>query len=383
MTSHATKGGTGVGPHAFSRLAALRTGRRWPGAALGRLTLAVWVVLLATGSAVSRAGQASLPEEPGLYAEIETPRGTVVARLFADQVPMTVANFVGLAEGTLGPRPGTPFYNGLVFHRVVPGFVVQGGDPQGTGDGGPGYVLPDEFVPGLSHGSTGMLSMANNGPDTNGSQFFFTLAPAARLDYLHTVFGQVVRGLDVLPRIQQGDRMQVRIHRVGTAARAFQADRATIVRWAARLPRAQSVPNDPPHFEDRDGVLPNDLPRARHFDAKLVNLERATGVRLYARVLQRGTPGISASELAAAEASRLHLRDDAVLAVYDAGADAWGLWLGDVVRRRDPKLSEAALAGLHATTMRVPSGQDSAAERARAACNTALERLIPLLVATP
>ena len=100
---------------------------------------------------------------------------------------MTVTNFVGLAEGTLGPNPGKPFYDGLTFHRVVPGFVIQGGDPLGTGNGDPGYEFPDEFSPKLRHDSIGVLSMANSGPDTNGCQFFITLDAENQLNYLHSV----------------------------------------------------------------------------------------------------------------------------------------------------------------------------------------------------
>jgi cyclophilin family peptidyl-prolyl cis-trans isomerase len=127
----------------------------------------------------------------GLYAFIDTERGGVTIELFFEDAPLTVTNFVGLAEGHLGPsdRRGTPFYDGLIFHRVVPGFVVQGGDPKGTGAGGPGYAFQDELNPKLRFGEAGMVGMANSGPDTNGSQFFIVLAEKNRLNYNYSVFG--------------------------------------------------------------------------------------------------------------------------------------------------------------------------------------------------
>src|SRR4051794_35497796 len=130
----------------------------------------------------------------GVYAEITTPRGVILCDLYFQKVPLTVTSFVGLAEGTLGPEPRKPFFDGLKFHRIVPGFVVQGGDPTGTGHGGPGYRFPDEFAAGFRHDGPGILSMANSGPDTNGSQFFITLGEARYLDYVHSIFGRVVRG---------------------------------------------------------------------------------------------------------------------------------------------------------------------------------------------
>ncbi len=130
---------------------------------------------------------------PPLAATVRTSKGALALELFEDQVPNTVANFVHLAtEG---------FYDGLCFHRIIEGFMVQGGCPEGTGTGGPGWQIADEFVEGLAHDAPGTLSMANAGPDTNGSQFFITLAPTPWLDGHHTVFGQVVRGMDVLEEI--------------------------------------------------------------------------------------------------------------------------------------------------------------------------------------
>jgi peptidyl-prolyl cis-trans isomerase A (cyclophilin A) len=146
--------------------------------------------------------------EPGVYAHFETTEGTFTLRLFDKEAPQTVANFVGLAEGTkewkdpaTGGKKKAPFYDGIVFHRVISGFMIQGGDPLGQGTGGPGYQFADEFHPSLRHDRAGILSMANSGPNTNGSQFFITLGPTPHLDRRHSVFGEVVAGLDVVQRI--------------------------------------------------------------------------------------------------------------------------------------------------------------------------------------
>jgi peptidyl-prolyl cis-trans isomerase A (cyclophilin A) len=140
--------------------------------------------------------------EPGVYAHFSTSEGDFIIRLFADLVPKTVENFVDLAEGRKGPA-GKPFYDGLVFHRVIPGFMIQGGCPQGSGTGGPGYKFADEFNPKLRHNKPGILSMANAGPGTNGSQFFITVAPTPHLDNRHSVFGEVTSGYDVVEKISK------------------------------------------------------------------------------------------------------------------------------------------------------------------------------------
>ena len=137
------------------------------------------------------------------YAVFDTTEGTFKIELFAAPAPRTVENFVSLAEGT---KTGKPFYDGTIFHRVIPDFMIQGGDPQGTGRGGPGYNFADEFHGELKHSKPGILSMANAGPNTNGSQFFITVAATPHLDNRHSVFGEVTEGYDVVKKISQAPR---------------------------------------------------------------------------------------------------------------------------------------------------------------------------------
>jgi len=134
------------------------------------------------------------------FALFDTTEGNFKIKLFADQAPKTVENFVSLADGS---KTGKPFYDGLVFHRVIPNFMIQGGCPEGSGRGGPGYKFADEFHPSLRHSKKGILSMANSGPNTNGSQFFITVAETSWLDNKHTVFGEVVEGYDVVEKISK------------------------------------------------------------------------------------------------------------------------------------------------------------------------------------
>ncbi|MCB0467569.1 MAG: peptidylprolyl isomerase [Aequorivita sp.] len=165
--------------------------------------------------------------QDGIYAKITTEKGEILIKLTHDKTPGTVGNFVALAEGNLenSAKPqGTPYYDGLKFHRVIPDFMIQGGDPKGTGSGGPGYDFEDEFHQDLRHDTPGVLSMANAGPASNGSQFFITHVATPWLDNKHTVFGNVVEGQDVVDRVAQGDTMKtVEIIRVGEEAKKWNA----------------------------------------------------------------------------------------------------------------------------------------------------------------
>ncbi len=168
--------------------------------------------------------------DDGLYARFVTSKGAVVCQLEFEKTPLTVMNFVGLAEGTKKSNKdeGTRFYDGLKFHRVIPNFMIQGGCPLGNGTGGPGYKFTDEIDPSLKHTGPGILSMANSGPSTNGSQFFITHVATPWLDGKHTVFGHVVEGQDVVNAIAKDDILEkVEIVRVGEKAKAFKADQAS------------------------------------------------------------------------------------------------------------------------------------------------------------
>ncbi len=145
---------------------------------------------------------------PGVYAKFVTSEGNFTVRLYDQEAPLTVENFVGLAEGTkewMDPRTNEkvqkPYYDNVIFHRVIKGFMIQGGDPLGQGIGGPGYTFADEFHPKARHNKAGILSMANRGPNTNGGQFFITLGATPHLDDRHSVFGEVVEGMDVIEKI--------------------------------------------------------------------------------------------------------------------------------------------------------------------------------------
>jgi cyclophilin family peptidyl-prolyl cis-trans isomerase len=272
----------------------------------------------------------------GLYAEFTTPRGVFLTELFYQQVPLTVTSFVGLAEGTLAPRDGKPFYTGLTWYRVVPGFVIQSGNPglKDTGDDSIPHKFPDEFVPGLRHTVAGMLSMANAGPDTNGCEFFVTLGDCTRLNYLHSVFGRTIRGFEVLPQIKPDDAFTIKILRVGAAARAFKADPAAFAALLAAGVKYSGAPEPgaTTHFDDPAKVLPTEVPRAKNFNFKLANFQRATGRQIYARVYPAFTPTEEAKTPAPFTqqlAKSLGIHKSGVLAVYFADKDQWYVWVGD------------------------------------------------------
>jgi len=202
--------------------------------------------VLASGSLACLAAAADeKPKLPdGLYAQMDTSKGTILLSLEFEKAPLTVANFVGLAEGTKnyskdgGPpkAQGKPFYDGLTFHRVIPNFMIQGGDPQGNGRGGPGYKFRQEIAPSLKHDRAGVLAMANAGPDTNGSQFYITHKDTPWLDGGYNIFGHVVEGQDVVNKIAVGDTItSVKIIRVGDKAKAFQTDEAAFQKYSKAL----------------------------------------------------------------------------------------------------------------------------------------------------
>jgi peptidyl-prolyl cis-trans isomerase A (cyclophilin A) len=183
--------------------------------------------------------------ENGIYAKFNTSKGSILVKLTHDLTPGTVGNFVALAEGNMENKvkpQGVKFYDGLKFHRVIPDFMIQGGCPQGTGTGDPGYKFDDEFHQDLRHDAPGVLSMANSGPGSNGSQFFITHIATPWLDNKHTVFGNVIEGQDVVDAVAQGDILEsVEILRVGEEAKNWNAIEAFIGLKGARLKRAAAL----------------------------------------------------------------------------------------------------------------------------------------------
>jgi cyclophilin family peptidyl-prolyl cis-trans isomerase len=309
---------------------------------------------------------ASVPLPDGLYAEFTTPHGAFVAELFFEKTPMTVASFVGRAEAGIAAREGKPFFSGLTWYRVVPNFVIQSGDPirsalkpgteptEADDDAGHPFPFPDEIVPGLHHDTAGVLSMANGGPDTNSSEFFVTLRDTNRLNYLHSVFGRVVRGAELLAQIKQDEAFAIKILRVGAAARAFKADPLAFTQRvdAAKKYSAAAEPGPAAHFDDADKLLPSDPPRAKNFNFKLANFERFTGRRIVARMFAKSPSEAEDAQPGAfmrALAQKLGTERDGVLAVYFADEKDWRIWFGDaaveIFLGRKPTAADLAPGG--------------------------------------
>jgi peptidyl-prolyl cis-trans isomerase A (cyclophilin A) len=183
--------------------------------------------------------------ENGIYAKFNTSKGSILVKLTHDLTPGTVGNFVALAEGNMENKvkpQGVKYYDGLSFHRVIPDFMIQGGCPKGTGTGDPGYKFDDEFHSSLKHDRPGVLSMANAGPGTNGSQFFITHVPTSWLDNKHTVFGHVIEGQEVVDAVAQGDQLEtLEIIRVGEEAQNWNAIEAFIGLRGARMKREAAL----------------------------------------------------------------------------------------------------------------------------------------------
>ncbi len=302
----------------------------------------IQAVTLLAGLALGGALAADDALPAGLYAEFATPHGTFTAELFYTRAPLMCANFTGLAEGTLAPRDGHPFYTGLTWYRVVPGFVIQSGNPgfkDTDEEPAPNpHHLPDEFVPGLRHDAAGVLSMANSGPDTNGGEFFVTLRDTNRLNYLHSVFGRVVRGLAVLPQIRPGEALAIRIRRIGPAAEAFRNDAAACraLADATKKYSGPALPGPAAAFDDPDGLLPAEPPRAKNFNFKLANFERITGVKLRARLYAQAPAAAEDAVPGAymhALAGKLGVDRQGALVAHFADDD-WRMWLSDEAAAR-------------------------------------------------
>ena len=213
--------------------------------------------------------------DDGLYAKIMTSKGEITLSLEFEKTPLTVANFVGLAEGTKdykdsAGRTSGPYYDGLKFHRVIDNFMIQGGCPLGSGTGGPGYNFPDEFDPSLKHDRPGILSMANAGPGTNGSQFFITHVATPWLDNKHSVFGYVVSGQDVVNAIKQGDTIEkVEIIRVGKKSTAFKTDQAAFDQLLGDIDRKKAE-KEKMRREQEKAMIKEKWPNATTTDSGLM-----------------------------------------------------------------------------------------------------------------
>ena len=283
--------------------------------------------LLLLGQTAPAPDEAPLPD--GLYTQITTESGVVTCELFYKKTPMTVAHYVGLAEGTVGPRKGEQFFEGLKWFRVEANFVIQGGDHAQGGDGrvnDPSF--PDEIVPGLRHDGPGTLQMANGGPDTNGSQYCFMITDQTGLNYNHTVFGKVVRGLDLLTKFKVGDTMHVKILRVGKDAEAYHPTQESFDALVANARRYNGPKTAGPDafLDDPDNLIGTAGRGSTFLQYKLANFERFTGERIMARVFAK-TPDDAAGDkeetyLKALE-EKLKVNEHGALVVYFQDQNKW------------------------------------------------------------
>lgn len=227
------------------------------------------------------AEEPTTPKTDSIIAIFNTSKGTIECDLEFVKTPLTVANFIGLAEGTIKNTckgANKPYYNGLTFHRVIADFMIQGGDPQGNGTGGPGYKFADEFDPSLTFNTPGVLAMANSGPATNGSQFFITHVPTEYLNNKHTIFGHVIKGQDIVNAIAIGDKIKtLTFRRVGETAKAFDAPAVfASLNNGKSTASSNSVSQELPQFET---WVKKNYPKAKKYgDMYILMTEKGSGV---------------------------------------------------------------------------------------------------------
>ena len=301
------------------------------------ILLSLLALLILAAACFAQATAPALGKNPydlpdGLYGEMTTESGVVVYELFYKKVPMTVANHVGLAEGTLGPAKGQPFYDGLKWFRVESNFVIQGGNGNEK-QLRLGYSFPDEIVPGLRHDGPGTVQMANGGPDTNGSQFCFMLSDQTGLNYNHTVFGKVVRGLDVLPKIKVNDTMKIKILRLGDDAKSFKADEDTFKAMVDKAKRftGPRAPGPDAFIYDPDNLVGAAGRGSNFLQFKLANFERFTGERIMARMFAKTPDEAQGDKLdtwLASLAQKLNVADRGALVVFLQDQNKWIVRLG-------------------------------------------------------
>ena len=265
----------------------------------------VGAACLLSAFVVSCGGPRAAGFPDGLYSRLTTAKGEIMIQLEYQKAPLTVGSFVGLAEGRLNASKGKKYFDGLNFHRVVPDFVIQSGDPKGDGSGGPGFEFPNEISNDLKYDAEGVVGMANAGPNTNGSQFFITMKPVPELDGGYTIFGKVVKGMDVVKKIAQGDKLlKVEIFRNGSDANAFKADQAAFDSRLAPIVAAIKKAIDdkraadiaaikqkwPDLAMDADGIFQKTIKNgsARFRDSRSI---RGSHARAHLHVFRRGIGG--------------------------------------------------------------------------------------------